>query len=182
MTKAETINFMERIKSHYQEFIVDDFKIKEWHSKLKDYDLEDVNKKLDEHLNSEVYGDNIPKLYYLTKFLKTTEEKKIVRHYTLVCPQCRKELREIDFEPHYRRCGAALTIVKDFRKYLGRELSKSKIMELSDEKFEKLYMEYVDRMLECDKVESFRKKILLHIKYPNYEGDDINEIVKSMVN
>lgn len=75
LNKKETINFMERVKSHYQEFIIDDFKISEWYGKLKDYDAEDVNKKFDEHLGSEVYGDYIPKIMFLTKYLTPTKEK-----------------------------------------------------------------------------------------------------------
>ena len=66
MDKKETKKFMERIKSHYQEFIIDEFKFSEWHGKLKYYDAEDVNAKLDEHLSSEVYGEQIPKVYFLT--------------------------------------------------------------------------------------------------------------------
>ena len=37
MEKKETINFMQRIKSHYQEFVIDDFKIAEWHKELTKY-------------------------------------------------------------------------------------------------------------------------------------------------
>ena len=62
MTIRETNEFMERIKSHYQEFVIDDFKIKEWYKELSNYDADDINNKLDEHLRSEVYGDQIPKL------------------------------------------------------------------------------------------------------------------------
>ena len=75
MEKKQVIEFMDRIKSHYQEFIIDDFKIKEWYDELKDYSYEDVNKKLDEHLRSEQYGNFIPKVYFLTKFL--TKEKEL---------------------------------------------------------------------------------------------------------
>ena len=35
MTIKETTNFLERIKQHYQEFIIDEFKIDEWHNVLR---------------------------------------------------------------------------------------------------------------------------------------------------
>ena len=85
MTIKETNQFMERIKSHYQEFIVDDFKIKEWHKELSKFDLEDVNKKLDEHLKSSEYGEYIPKLFFLTKYLIPSKDKGKIKHYVVKC-------------------------------------------------------------------------------------------------
>ena len=65
MTKEQTKNLFRRIKSHYQEFTVDDFKVDEWHKELKDYDYDDVTKRFELHLNSEDYGQVIPKLWFL---------------------------------------------------------------------------------------------------------------------
>ena len=181
MNKKETINFMERVKSHYQEFIIDDFKISEWYGKLKDYDAEDVNKKFDEHLGSEVYGDYIPKIMFLTKYLTPTKEKGKIKHYTIRCPECECNIPDEDFEYHTKRCFEASTIVRDFKRYFNQSLQKEKIMKLDEEDFEELYQKYIDRMLNSDKVEDFRKKILIHIKYPEYSNDDIEKIVKEMV-
>ena len=38
VTKEQTKNLFRRIKSHYQEFAVDDFKVEEWYKELKEYD------------------------------------------------------------------------------------------------------------------------------------------------
>lgn len=76
MTKEQTKNLFRRIKSHYQEFTVDDFKVDEWHKELKDYDYDDVTKRFEFHLNSEDYGQVIPKLWFLKKGLITIGEKK----------------------------------------------------------------------------------------------------------
>lgn len=56
MTKEQTKNLFRRIKSHYQEFTVDDFKVDEWYKELRDYDYDDVTKRFELHLNSEDYG------------------------------------------------------------------------------------------------------------------------------
>ena len=181
MNKKETIHFMERVKSHYQEFIIDDFKISEWYGKLKDYDAEDVNKKFDEHLSSEEYGEYIPKIFFLTKYLTPTKDKGKVVHYTIYCPNCGDEIPDEEFEYHSQRCYESSTIVRDFKKYFNKNLQKKKIMDLDDEDFNKLYLDYVDKMINCDRVETFRKKILFHIMYPEYTEDDINDIIKEMV-
>jgi len=181
LNKKETIHFMDRVKSHYQEFIIDDFKISEWYGKLKDYDAEDVNKKFDEHLGSEIYGESIPKIYFLTKYLTPTKDKGKIVHYTVYCPKCGYEIPDEEFEHHTKRCYEASTIVRDFKKYFNRSLQKKKLMSLDDEDFEKLYQEYLNKMLDCDRVETFRKKILIHIMYPEYTDDDIDEIIKEMV-
>ena len=181
MNKKETIHFMERVKSHYQEFIIDDFKISEWYGKLKDYDAEDVNKKFDDHLSSEEYGEYIPKIFFLTKYLTPSKEKGIVKRYTVACPKCGISIPDEEFENHTKRCCEASTIVRDFKKYFNKNLQKRKLMELDDEEFEELYQNYLDRMLNCDKVENFRKKILMHIKYPNYSEEAIEEIVKEII-
>ena len=76
MTKEQTKNLFRRIKSHYQEFTVDDFKVDEWYKELKDYDYDDVTKRFELHLNSEDYGQVIPKLWFLKKGLITIGEKK----------------------------------------------------------------------------------------------------------
>lgn len=181
MTAKETRRFMERIKSHYQEFIIDDFKISEWYGKLKDYDAEDVNKKFDEHLNSEEYGDKIPRIGFLTKYLVKSEDKGKVKHYTIYCPKCGYEIPDVEFEKHNQRCIEASTIVRDMKKYFNQGLQKKKLMELDDEEFNKIYDAYVDKMLESPKVSALQKKILIHIKYPDYSYDDINDIVNDMV-
>lgn len=180
MDKKETIRFMERVKSHYQEFIIDDFKISEWYGKLKNYDAEDVNKKFEEHLSSEVYGENIPKLYFLTKYLIPTEEKGKIKHYTIYCPKCGYEIPDVEFEKHNQRCIEASTIVRDMKRYFNISIQKEKLMALSDEEFEKTYQSYLNKMVDAS-IPDLRKKIILRILCPEMDTVDINDIVKQMV-
>ena len=51
MTKIELTNFMSRIKAHYQDFSLDEFKVMEWYEQLKDYDVVDLNLKFDNYNN-----------------------------------------------------------------------------------------------------------------------------------
>ena len=178
MEKKETINFMQRIKSHYQEFVIDDFKIEEWHKELKKYDYEDVNKKLEEHLSSETFGEQIPKLYFLTKYLIPTEDKGKIRHYTVVCQLCGKEVADTEFDDHFIRCSAAQAIVRDLRKYFNLTVDYQQLMSMSSQRFEEVYVKYLNKMLDA-KIPRNRMKIILRCLYPD-EKTDINELLKDM--
>ena len=53
MERKQVVDLLKRIKYNYNEFIVDDYTITEWYKELKDYELEDVMDKLDQHFRSE---------------------------------------------------------------------------------------------------------------------------------
>lgn len=179
MTIRETNEFMERIKSHYQEFIIDDFKIKEWHRELSNYDAEDVNKKLEEHLKSEVYGDQIPKLYFLTKYLIPTNVKGKTVHHTVECQLCGQSVFDDDYDKHYKRCSSSTTIVRDLKKYFNMTVDYQKLMFLGEDTFESVYVKYLNKMLDAEDLPLIRKKVILRCLYPNTEID-INDLLKGL--
>lgn len=179
MEKRETIAFMQRIKAYYQEFVIDDFKIEEWHKELKKYDANDVNSKFDEHLRSEVYGEQIPKLHFLTKYLMPLSEKGKVKRYTILCPHCEEAVLDLDFDKHYYRCVTTTRMIEDLKKYFNLEIDKQQIMNLSDKDFEKTYQRYLNRMYD-PKIPDFKRKIIAKILYPDMEFD-VNEVAKEMV-
>ena len=141
MTREDTKNFLRRIKQHYQEFSVDDYKISEWHNELKDYSVEDINNKFEEHLKNEQYGNNIPKIWFLTKYL-TKEKDKGKNNASDIktnCQLCGKEIVLSEYSNHYHKCSSVDYIIRQVRKYRNQELPRKDIEELSDEKFDKLY-------------------------------------------
>ena len=75
MTKAETISFIKKIKAYYPVFKLEEEGVDEWASRLKPYSKDDILRKFEEHLKGE-YALEPPKLHFLTKFLKTEEEKE----------------------------------------------------------------------------------------------------------
>lgn len=143
MTIKETNLFMERIKQHYQEFIIDDLKIEEWHNELQKYDFKDVNEKLDEHLRSEQYGTNIPKLYFLTKYLKTEEEKKQNRTYYTKCQLCQKKVNLAEYDKHYEKCSSIEYLIRTAKKHYNKIVTREYLENLSEYEFEKKYWEIV---------------------------------------
>lgn len=180
MTIKETNQFMERIKSHYQEFIVDDFKIKEWHQELAKYDFEDVNQKLDEHLKSSEYGEYIPKLFFLTKYLIPSKEKGMIKHYTVKCQLCCRDIPDTEYDIHYKRCSSSSTIVRDMKMYFNLNVDYQQLMLMKDIDFERAYQRYLTKMLESDKLDMFRRKIIMRCLYPNESSETLADMLKDV--
>ena len=147
MEKKQVIEFMDRIKSHYQEFIIDDFKIKEWYDELKDYLYEDVSAKLDEHLRSEQYGNYIPKVYFLTKYLTKEKDKGIKNECTIACSICGKHILNTEMEEHYDRCISIQYLIKNSEKYFNKKLNREKLEQADDETFKKYYWKFCKELL-----------------------------------
>lgn len=147
MEKKETINFMQRIRSYYQEFIIDDFKIEEWHNQLKEYDAKDVNERLDKHLKSETYGDYPPKLNYILAGIIKTKDKDAVKKYTIVCANCGKALDYFNYDEHIRRCNAIDYVIREMKKYLKKDVTREQLENMSEQNFWDKY----DAMLELIK-------------------------------
>lgn len=132
---------LSRIKSNYPNFVNDDFTRSEWYKELKDYSLEDVMKKLEEHFRSETYGNQIPKVYFLTKYLVKEKDKddRLIKQLRGFCPICHQSVLMVEYENHYRRCGSIDYIIKQVKRFKGIEYTYDDIASLSDEKFEKVY-------------------------------------------
>lgn len=180
MTIMEAKDFMKRVKSHYQDFIIDDFKIKEWYSELKKYDYEDVNKKFEEHLRSENYGESIPKLYFLTKYLTKTEDKGKVKNYVVYCQLCEKQIDLRDYDKHYSRCSAINYIENYMEKFFNKKVkNKDELFLMSDEKFNSMYDKFLNKIV-GKKISRVETEIILKILYPNEEEIVINDMVKQL--
>lgn len=138
---------MQRIKSHYQEFVIDDYKFDEWYKELKNYDLEDVNQKLDQHLKSEEYYNQVPKLYFLTKYLTPINKKGIKKNIIVCCPICNREVNFENFDNHYGRCSSIRFINLQSIKYKGTGIDINMYQQMTDEKFEEKYDEICEFLL-----------------------------------
>ena len=178
MTIDETSDFLHRIKSHYQEFSIDQFKIDEWYKELQYYDSEDVNEKLEEHLKSEIYGSQIPKVYILTKYLTQSKNKGKINQYTIICNNCGQAVADQTYDKHYKRCSATSAIIRDLKKYFNLNVKQEELENLSDSRFELAYQKYLNKMLDAN-ISNFRRKIILCCIYPNNEID-IDAVAKAM--
>ena len=144
MTKQEVISFMKKVKAYYPYFSIDDEQIMdEWAKRLEPYSESDVHKKLDEHLFGE-YGKELPKLHYLTRYLKTEEEKEKMKHDHLIrCNLCGQEmfLKEYE-ETHFKKCLLIRALIPVLKKK-GEEVTIEDLQKYEYETLEKVWDKYV---------------------------------------
>lgn len=152
---------LNRIKVNYPTFVNDDYTRSEWYRELKDYSLEDVMDKLEQHFRSEQYGNSIPKVYFLTKYLTKTKEKGKKLDGLLQCQLCGKLIDMENYEQHYDRCSSIDYLNRQSIKYFDKEIDKEKYYYLSDEMFNEKYNKVA-------------KYVLSHTK----DNDEINYLSK----
>ena len=143
----ETNKLMERIKEHYQDFIIDKPKVEEWHNYLKDYSYKDVSNKLDEHLSSEQYGQYIPKVAFLVKYLTKEEDKGKIEDYKTQCYLCKRYIKNSEYQEHFKRCSSINYMNNQRYKYFGKrfdELTIKQLWKMEEELFRKKYREMLE--------------------------------------
>lgn len=179
MTVQETNLFLKRIKQYYNDFIIDDFKVEEWYKQLKDYDVQDINNRLDKHLKSETYGDYPPKLNYIVMGLTKAKDKGVIKEYFVICNNCGETLNYNDYEEHYRKCSAVDYVIREIKKYSNKEVTRKQLLDLDDKAFWNKY----DALLELIKSrlpDNDGKKKLIQAYFEEIDLS-IDEI-KSMIN
>ena len=75
MTRQEAISIVDKIQVYRQSFLITNRVYEEWFKVLEPYDYEDVDRKLDEYFRDSDNFGRYPDVYYLTKYLKTIEQK-----------------------------------------------------------------------------------------------------------
>ena len=168
MKKPEVVNFLEKIKVYYPTFTINDMVRHEWIEKLTPYDYEDCYNKLNEYLDSE-YSKEPPKPNWLIKYIKTTEEKSRKTNYIVQCQMCGKYIPLEEYDPHYKRCSSAQTIVRDLKNYFNQEVDYDNLMSMNNDLFEKTYTRYLNKMMDCNEVPNFRKEFILKCLYPEHD-------------
>ncbi len=139
MTKAETISFIKKIKAYYPVFKLEEEGVDEWASRLKPYSKDDILRKFEEHLKGE-YALEPPKLHFLTKFLKTEEEKeRFSNDYLIRCNLCGQQMYLSEYDNnHYGKC----LLVKTIMLYI-KNVSYEELDSYATEKLERVLEKYV---------------------------------------
>lgn len=162
MERKDVQILMKRIKNNYNEFIIDDYSISEWYKELKDYSLEDVMNKLEQHFRSEQYGNHPPKVYFLTKYL--TKEKDKIKSKTsgivVRCQICNDVIPYDEYDGHYGRCLSIEYLEKNNMKYFGKGIDKEKYKKMSEQEFQMKYNKFCEFILEKTENEEERKNLM----------------------
>lgn len=144
MTKTEVLHFMKKIKSYYQNFAIEDYILDEWYDRLKPYSIEDVYKKLDEHLKGE-YKNEIPKLHFITRYLKTPTEKVAAERILIKCAYCGEV---IELEKHDRHLARhnSIAYIKRNEGRIGKDFNEEKMYNLTEVEFDRLYKRFLESL------------------------------------
>ena len=152
---------LNRIKVNYPNFVNDDYTRSEWYRELKDYSLEDVMEKLEQHFRSEQYGNQIPKVYFLTKYLKKEKDKDKIENVFVGCQICGKSIELKEYDKHYDRCSSIDYLNRQSVKYFNKEIDKEKYYLIDDNTFKEKY-----------------DKVLNYVLHNTRNNDEINYISK----
>ena len=142
MTKEETKELVKKIKVYYPFFKLEKEGLDEWYGRLKPYDYQDVLDKVEEHLRGDK-AEEPPKLHYITKFLKTPEEKKrYTGDFIIDCNLCGKTmtLEEYDKE-HYKKCLLIKSLIP-ILKARGEDVDYNKLDEYNYETLDRVWDKY----------------------------------------
>lgn len=130
---------LNRIKVNYPTFVNDDYTRSEWYRELKDYSLDDVMEKLEQHFRSEQYGNQIPKVYFLTKYLTKEQDKTKKLIGSKQCNVCHKFIGIDDFETHFDRCSSVDYLNRRSIDYFEKPIDKEKYMNMEQRLFDEKY-------------------------------------------
>ena len=139
MTNKEVKDFLLKIKSHYQNFSIEDYIVEEWCNALKNFETIDVYNKLDKHLKGE-YANNLPQIHFITKFLKTKKEKQVVKKGLIECIYCGKSF-DVNDEEGWDKCEEKCRrtkYIKDKTAKYGLKL-QSNLEDMEIEEIDKVY-------------------------------------------
>lgn len=182
MTREESKQIVDKIQIYRQSFLITENVYREWYRILEPYDYYDVEKKLDDYFRDSDNFGKYPDAYYLTRFLKTSEEKKVFNEPHALCQICGRAILFKDYEKHYEKCSSADYIVSMCERYLDKKISKEKLMATDDETFKKYY--YSTCYAIYNKMPDGFPKHLLGNVLLTYEGKEpeynLDEIVKEM--
>lgn len=142
MTKSEVVHFMNKIKSYYQNFSTEDYVVDEWYDRLKRYNIDDVYRKFDDHLNGK-YRNDIPKLHFITRYLQTPEQKKENKNIQIKCNVCGQVVPLEKHDRHVARHNS-IAYIKRNEKKVGQVFDKARMYELTEIEFDRFYNQFLD--------------------------------------
>lgn len=169
MDKRQVMDVLEKIQAYRQSFLITNKLIDEWYRVLEPYDYYDVNKKLDDYFRDGENFGKYPDVYYITRYLKTVEEKQIVNEPHALCQICKQPVKYENYQKHYDRCSSIEYITEMSKRYLEKNVSKEKLLQADDKTFEKFYYSTC-KVIYNKMPEGFPKHLLENVLL-TYEGE-----------
>ena len=161
MTIEEVKKFLKRIDMNYQTNLSEDKDIvREWHTDLKNYSNEDLDKSLNEYMKSN-YASIPPKRWALLNDLKTIEQKEALKDIYETCIFCGKKVPSLEYKKHHGRCLDIAYLIKNGKKFLNKDWNKEQFYKMNDAELEDKVIKM--QLIVYDKTTNLQEKAMLEI-------------------
>ena len=186
MSYDEFAKIIEMISSHYPKFNLEDYQLKFWYDKLKDYTQEDVIKRFQSHLQGN-YAYAEPKLNYLLKNLTTKKEKETEDVRYIECPFCHRKyefpLERESQERCFTRCSM-INYIEEKSQMLninsiaifGDDVKRLKLSDI-DSKYDKFLLEVYKNKNKLSRTEVYYLKKIIETGNINQEQLEIGDLI-----
>lgn len=163
MTERETVQILDEISYQNKNFSYTNEMLRSWYQVLKDYDFEDVIRVVKESLSEEKFQYQTPSAYYLIKNLRKTSEKQELNSYQVFCPICGRLFKTYqEEEKHFDRCSSVEYVIREYKKWYGKDLDKKELFEMNEDDFKIRYLKLLSHIYKNTANEQ-EKVIIEHI-------------------
>ncbi len=170
MTEQETLELLEFIETNYTGFEIKEGMLKAWHEVLQQYDSGEVKENLKKYMGYEEFQYSPPKVYLLVKGLQKQCDKVDFSQEVFLCRNCRRPFNSFEeMERHYDKCLDVDYIIKETKKWGGKELTRKELFQMPDEEFQDKYDKMLKFIAEHTNNESEKTRISFIFNPPSRE-------------
>lgn len=142
---------------------------KAWFEVMNNYDFEEVKHNLEIAMADTRFQKEPPKAYYLIQGLTPISKKVDFGKVIIYCQCCKKAVNQLEEEKHTDRCQSIRYLVKQYKKWCGRDLDKRSLWQMSEEEFGEKYEKLLRYIQEHTAEEHEKIRIGFIFKKPNQE-------------
>ncbi len=159
MTRQEHLELLNEMEMFYPFFKNSLEREEVWYKVMYKYDFKEVMRNLEIAMANEKYQKEPPTAYYLVQDLIPTDEKVDFNKLVIFCPICKRAINQREEQKHTDKCRSVEYLSKQYEKHFGKVIEKKDLWKMSDEEFDKKYLESIKRIK--DKITNEREKAML---------------------
>lgn len=139
MTKSELAQLLSTLEMNYSFFEVTEEKEQAWFQVMHNYSYEEVIHNLEIAMGEDRFQKEPPQAYYLIQGLVPISKKTNFENVIVFCPICKRALNQKEEVKHRERCSSIRYLVKQYKKWTGKDLDKRSLWEMDEEEFQEKY-------------------------------------------
>lgn len=176
MTKSELAQLLSTLEMNYSFFEATEEKEQAWFQVMHNYSYEEVMHNLEIAMGEDRFQKEPPQAYYLIQGLIPISKKTDFEKVIVYCPICKRALNQSEEQKHRERCQSIRYLVKQYKKWTGKDLDKRTLWEMSEEEFQEKYDKFLHYVYEHTTDEQEKMRIGFIFEPPK------KEIAKRFIN